>query len=509
MDRTRKFLIFVGIMGTLVILTGFISIRSIRSVDDVPKLVDSEELKASILEHVKKLEQAEESAKKFNELIEKDGKPIPEGLGEVIAPTISLTGSTKPELKLAPATATSLPLYTVTGEKPSWFDSDVRPISLYKVENAKSPEEALIFNKVQSMLKETEAKHEWLKQRRVREDAIIASRQEPKARSSANPVTVNILCGKCRWNHMDYFTEDWVRGCSVPCKFVPGRQDLEKSDLILEMENTGHVPTLSADPKLKNKKFGVFTLESIVTQVCNGMGVEEWKQCMDRAHVHISFSRQSDALMTYSYGLFPGGLIQESHTQEDVKKYMKEANEKALKERNIEFKDVIGSTWVSNCVDTRYKYMEHLALYLPIHHYGVCLNNGHAGRSFKKVLQQQKYRFSFAFENTFEYDYHSEKFFEGLLSSNVMVYMGPPNSLDSSPVVGEKVFINALDYMPHQLAELLAYLAKNEKAYLEYTKWRTKPLSQSFLDYIQKSFTLKGPDSWLCRTCEYYHKRFD
>lgn len=355
--------------------------------------------------------------------------------------------------------------------------------------------------KMKEILDKDYPRSKYLKERRRKEDEII-SKRNPKPRTE--PIIINILCGRCRWGHLDFFDPSWVSGCSVPCKITHGDEN-DKVNLFLQLENTGYATEMRK--KYPNSKYGMFALESVSEHVCGfHLNIEEYKKCMENVDVISTFSLDSDIPMNYAYGLIVSdNYITNSLGKDDIIGLFSNLK----KSPNIEIKNALASSWITNCgAKYRTEYLSELSKLMPIHHYGSCLNNGFSGR-VNKVLQQEKYKFSFAFENTYESDYVSEKYYQGLYSNNILIYMGAPNIDEYSPVRTEKVFINALKYTPKQLAEVLKIIDKNETMFMEYFKWRSKPLSPSFIDIAVHSFTNRGKNSWLCRACEYYHKRFD
>ena len=80
-----------------------------------------------------------------------------------------------------------------------------------------------------------------------------------------------------------------------------------------------------------------------------------------------------------------------------------------------------------------------------------------------------KYKFFLAFENTLCKDYVTEKLFEALRHPWVPIVFGAANYSEHAP---PNSIINAMDYKPEQLAQLIKELDKNVTRYLEYFEWK-------------------------------------
>jgi len=372
-------------------------------------------------------------------------------------------------------------------------------------------EETELMKDIEFTLGMDRERTKFYQERREKEDEIIKNRT-PKERSLSDPVKVNIHCGNCRWDHLNFFDPSWVHGCSVPCSFRSSEENILEADLVLSLENPFLDRHIKAKYEMPSKtKYGFMAMESFCNRLnlCNGVehyNITKFKECFDTVDMMVSFHRESDVVMNYGYGL---SLPDEHHfSDQDIENYMKKLNSEHLQNNTRDINDTLTSTWISNCAPLRQRYIQLLSNLIPIDHYGACLRNKD-GSQLPKVQQQQRYKFSLAMENSIENDYATEKYFQGILSNNIMIYFGSPSIKDFSPAVGKKVFINALDYSPSKLAEIMKELDKNNTKYLEYFEWKKNPISSSFIDLVKKSFLLKGKEGWQCRICEYYHKRFD
>ncbi|KZS21878.1 Alpha--fucosyltransferase C [Daphnia magna] len=84
-------------------------------------------------------------------------------------------------------------------------------------------------------------------------------------------------------------------------------------------------------------------------------------------------------------------------------------------------------------------------------------------------LIEHTYKFFLAFENSICAEYVTEKFFEMMSRNIVPVVLG---GVDYAAIAPPHSYINALDYTPHQLAEYLNELDRNDTLYAEYFWWK-------------------------------------
>ena len=76
------------------------------------------------------------------------------------------------------------------------------------------------------------------------------------------------------------------------------------------------------------------------------------------------------------------------------------------------------------------------------------------------------------------------------------VYLGAPNVGDFAP--GDNAFIDASKFAgPHELAEYIAALDRDDEAYRRYFEWRERGLSAGFQELLADAS--KEP---FCRLCE-------
>jgi hypothetical protein len=164
---------------------------------------------------------------------------------------------------------------------------------------------------------------------------------------------------------------------------------------------------------------------------------------------------------------------------------------------------------VSNCGMQRDIYLRQLMLHMDIDSYGRCLNNanlpsasalaGSRGNQeegdYRSVLMRvmSGYKFVFAFENSRQRDYVTEKFYIPLIAGAVPVYLGAPNIQEFAPEVGAieasygSSYIDASKFeSPVALASYLLYLHDNDTAYMQYHRWRSEPWTREFQNLASK-----------------------
>lgn len=144
-------------------------------------------------------------------------------------------------------------------------------------------------------------------------------------------------------------------------------------------------------------------------------------------------------------------------------------------------------------------YINHLSVALGsdrVHQYGACGNmsnmTGLGLKGARKALAQ--YKFYFAFENSIEPGYVTEKLFQSLEPGTIPVYLGAP---DVPRITSRsKAFINAMDFeSPEDLAKYLLYVADNKTAFMEYHTWRAGG-SGAFDDQYLKLASRQLPGFW-------------
>jgi hypothetical protein len=163
----------------------------------------------------------------------------------------------------------------------------------------------------------------------------------------------------------------------------------------------------------------------------------------------------------------------------------------------------------SNCktLSKRTEYINELMKYIDVDNYGNCGKNiltlpEHIVQiqdSENKILKDRAnydwekgklalandYLFTIAFENTFDYDYITEKIWHAFITGSVPIYYGAPNIYDWLPCEDD-CFIDLTKFKtPKQAALFIRNIAQNKTLYLNYHLWRNKTINQKFKKIIQ------------------------
>eukprot|EP01080_Neovahlkampfia_damariscottae_P000210 gene210-4456_t len=370
----------------------------------------------------------------------------------------------------------------IKGEKTTQDEVEIKALKLLR----KSSEEDLIRQNL-------------LRKRWINIQKSLKNRKPKIKRTSKNPIIIfnahHLL--NMRWGHLKLFSDDWTKDCPVSCKFTQDKEYYKDSQIVLGVEN-------DVDDLVKNtsKKFAMLTLESVERYV--GLSYEK----LEKPDFIVSTSLFSDVIISYVYDVM--GTY--DHTIESMEELL--SRPPIFDKKND---TILVSSFISNCkgrygpeTGVRYNYVKALSKYIDIHHYGQCFNNikiSQQGRGFK-LKQQAKYYFTLSFENFVETDYATEKYFGTLMTDTIQIVLGSPKIHDLSPV-NDKIVINANEYSPSELAKYLKKLVKDKKKMAQLRHWRSKGISKKFLRYTNTDFILKGKNSWICRLCESYHKRYD
>lgn len=163
-----------------------------------------------------------------------------------------------------------------------------------------------------------------------------------------------------------------------------------------------------------------------------------------------------------------------------------------------EKRDRFGISIISDCNagSQRDQYLNQLAHYLGtnrVHRFGRCSGKNLAGNLVSNQAKLiSKYKFYFAFENTIQNGYVTEKLFYTLNMPIIPVYYGwiqVPN------VTKTPSFIRVTDFAsPKSLSEYLLYLDENNAEYMKYHEWRFKSIAfeNGYLDKLSRY--VAGPD---------------
>lgn len=156
----------------------------------------------------------------------------------------------------------------------------------------------------------------------------------------------------------------------------------------------------------------------------------------------------------------------------------------------------LAAAFISNCGARNFRLQALEALErsnIKIDSYGGCHRN-RDGR-VDKVETLKRYKFSFAFENSNEEDYVTEKFFQSLVAGTVPVVVGAPNIQDFAPSPGSVLHIKELADVD-SVAKTMKYLAENPDAYNQSIRWKYEGPSDSFKALVDMAAVHSS-----CRLC--------
>jgi hypothetical protein len=160
------------------------------------------------------------------------------------------------------------------------------------------------------------------------------------------------------------------------------------------------------------------------------------------------------------------------------------------------------AAFVSNCVGWRLEYLRELRKFVKLDSFGACLhNNDTCAKSGKhkcdKVVKAGGYKFVFAFENTEESHYVTEKVYTGLRSGAVPVYKGAPEILQHVPGDASIILADRFGGAAALGAHLKGLLA-DKRAYEAHHQWDLEKFAAS--DAVAQC-------PWQCRVCEWVAAR--
>ena len=169
-------------------------------------------------------------------------------------------------------------------------------------------------------------------------------------------------------------------------------------------------------------------------------------------------------------------------------------------------KAIQGASFLAgNCGSTshREEVVKELTKILRVDSLGRCLRNASPPNGLglgNKIKIQQQYLFHLAFENSIIPDYITEKLWGTFQSGTLPVYMGAPNVKEHAP---PNSIISWHDFgSTKELGEYLVKVAANKTLYESYHTWRTKPLSEQFVQKFNFTHTHS-----ICRICRWSHAK--
>ncbi|CAI5954209.1 unnamed protein product [Closterium sp. NIES-65] len=155
----------------------------------------------------------------------------------------------------------------------------------------------------------------------------------------------------------------------------------------------------------------------------------------------------------------------------------------------------LAAAFISNCHANNFRLeaVKELSRHMEVHSYGRCLNNMPYETDKLPVLAQ--HLFSFAFENTCEGDYVTEKYWQCLVAGSIPVVIGAPNIANFAPSPNSYLEIKSLEDVP-RVAQQMVTLAGNQTAYDEMLAWKKDGPSQAFIANMDLSAVHSS-----CRLC--------
>jgi len=143
--------------------------------------------------------------------------------------------------------------------------------------------------------------------------------------------------------------------------------------------------------------------------------------------------------------------------------------------------EALASIFISNGgpLNSRNDAVNALMKLMPCHSFGRHAHNKDMEKGESKKATLAKYKFHFAFENSDNEDYVTEKVYHALYAGTVPVYLGAPN-IDMF-VPSNHSIIKVKDFESYEkLAEYLLYLDKHDDEYQEYLEWKNHEFSENF-----------------------------
>ncbi|CAN4101475.1 unnamed protein product [Withania somnifera] len=158
--------------------------------------------------------------------------------------------------------------------------------------------------------------------------------------------------------------------------------------------------------------------------------------------------------------------------------------------------NALAAAFISNCGARNFRLQALEVLErekIKIDSFGSCHHNRDG--NVDKVETLKRFKFSFAFENSNEEDYVTEKFFQSLVAGSIPVVIGAPNIQDFAPSPNSLLHIKELKDA-ETIANTMKYLAENPSAYNEFLRWKVEGPSDSFKALVDMAAVHSS-----CRLC--------
>ncbi|XP_068749382.1 3-galactosyl-N-acetylglucosaminide 4-alpha-L-fucosyltransferase FUT3-like [Montipora capricornis] len=262
------------------------------------------------------------------------------------------------------------------------------------------------------------------------------------------------------------------------CKFTHKQRELEVSDAVVfhgrDLPSVSHMKNIEKR-KPSKQRWVFYVLESPINthlHFASLNGLFNWT---------MTYRIDSDIFLPYGYytrsRLNPDEISSETTNYADGKDKL--------------------AVWISShCGTLRDKVVRKLLKYIEIDIFGSCARQFNQHEPCRKSSPEctkklQRYKFYFAFENSFCVDYITEKYWDIPLNQNIVPVVMGGASYENEQLAVPGSFINVANFdSVEALANYLLYLNTNNTAYNEYFWWKKefKVLSKVW-------------DSWPCRLC--------
>jgi len=349
-------------------------------------------------------------------------------------------------------------------------------------------------NEFRKRLDNDQLLQELLKKRLERTEVIPRIKGVNDEFTPSNPLVILFWEGEMFWEGIEFDKNPrWIEGVPYTIRVTYDRNEVKKAHIVLLFIKD---PNITLEPW---QRFALLTLEAYILH--NNFNI------LKKVSIYISFNQYSEVIINYK------NCIMRTRNATTPLRDMPVVNDTINRIPNFKEKrrDALGSFFISNCNARdglfRLEYITNLSKLVPLHSYGKCLHTEGIDQSiqYEKIAVSSTYLFSISFENSYITDYVTEKYYGGLFSDALMIYLGPNNLDDYLPnETARNGFINVWDYPdPRDLAKLLIYLSQNEEEYLNYFKWRTVPFDEKRFNN-ENSFINYGKDSWITKSAKWY-----
>lgn len=301
------------------------------------------------------------------------------------------------------------------------------------------------------------------------------------------------------WGHLLPLQKEGLSACSTPCMIT---SNISEADVLVGALQ----PAVLDRPKEWWQRNAVVNLEAHSLT----------RDSVARTDILVSFHAQADVVVNYFYGLHHGLACRDTADclHRAVRASVGPAPPAPARPRA---KAVM---FISARCDRFGNFLPALVARLMrplgVDSFGRCQHNRreaddplwdpNPAASKERIASQ--YKFHIVAENQILDDYVSEKFYEGLKSGALMVYLGAPNAARYAP--WPRAFVDALQFPgPAALADYLVELDRNASLYASYfSRPPGAAPSPAFEKLAERDFARADGRSWQCRVCQAYARGF-